>query len=588
MALSEDFLYQLKQANPIDSVMSSYVNLIRRGRNYVCLCPFHSEKSPSCTVYPETDSFYCFGCGAGGDTVNFIRLIENLEYMEAVKLLAERSGIMVPEDSSGKDYARVKAKILEMNREAARFFYSQLVSPQGRKGLSYFAGRKLKPETIKKYGLGFAPDDWNLFRDHMNSLGYRDDELVNASLCKTGRNGSVYSTFRNRVIFPIIDLRGNIIAFGGRILDGEGPKYLNSSDTPVFKKSRNLFSLNFAKNSSVNRLILAEGYMDVISINQAGFENVVATLGTALTPEQARLMSNYAKEVIIAYDSDGPGQAATHRAINLLSEVGITTRIMKMEGAKDPDEYIKKYGAIRFKLLLDNSDGAIAFELEKCKNGLDLYNDTGKIEFLKRAVAVIAEITSPLEREIYISRISEDNKIDRETVKANVEGIIKRKNKIKEKREWNAVTSAPLIPDKINPEAVRFPRESKAEQGIIRYLFMNPDRYGEICKKISPDDFVTDFNRKVFKIFSEKIRDHMEISLTLLNSEFSAGEMGKITEIIAKNREIAITEKEVSDFIDVLKKKTLPAGGGNISDEELRELQKNLKIQKSDKSIFGG
>lgn len=588
MALSEDFLYQLKQANPIDSVMSSYVNLIRRGRNYVCLCPFHSEKSPSCTVYPETDSFYCFGCGAGGDTVNFIRLIENLEYMEAVKLLAERSGIMVPEDSSGKDYARVKAKILEMNREAARFFYSQLVSPQGRKGLSYFAGRKLKPETIKKYGLGFAPDDWNLFRDHMNSLGYRDDELVNASLCKTGRNGSVYSTFRNRVIFPIIDLRGNIIAFGGRILDGEGPKYLNSSDTPVFKKSRNLFSLNFAKNSSVNRLILAEGYMDVISINQAGFENVVATLGTALTPEQARLMSNYAKEVIIAYDSDGPGQAATHRAINLLSEVGITTRIIKMEGAKDPDEYIKKYGAIRFKLLLDNSDGAIAFELEKCKNGLDLYNDTGKIEFLKRAVAVIAEITSPLEREIYISRISEDNKIDRETVKANVEGIIKRKNKIKEKREWNAVTSAPLIPDKINPEAVRFPRESKAEQGIIRYLFMNPDRYGEICKKISPDDFVTDFNRKVFKIFSEKIRDHMEISLTLLNSEFSAGEMGKITEIIAKNREIAITEKEVSDFIDVLKKKTLPAGGGNISDEELRELQKNLKIQKSDKSIFGG
>lgn len=588
MALSEDFLYQLKQANPIDSVMSSYVNLIRRGRNYVCLCPFHSEKSPSCTVYPETDSFYCFGCGAGGDTVTFIRLIENLEYMEAVKLLAERSGIMVPEDSSGKDYARVKAKILEMNREAARFFYSQLVSPQGRKGLSYFAGRKLKPETIKKYGLGFAPDDWNLFRDHMNSLGYRDDELVNASLCKTGRNGSVYSTFRNRVIFPIIDLRGNIIAFGGRILDGDGPKYLNSSDTPVFKKSRNLFSLNFAKNSSVNRLILAEGYMDVISINQAGFENVVATLGTALTPEQARLMSNYAKEVIIAYDSDGPGQAATHRAINLLSEVGITTRIIKMEGAKDPDEYIKKYGAIRFKLLLDNSDGAIAFELEKCKNGLDLYNDTGKIEFLKRAVAVIAEITSPLEREIYISRISEDNKIDRETVKANVEGIIKRKNKIKEKREWNAVTSAPLIPDKINPEAVRFPRESKAEQGIIRYLFMNPDRYGEICKKISPDDFVTDFNRKVFKIFSEKIRDHMEISLTLLNSEFSAGEMGKITEIIAKNREIAITEKEVSDFIDVLKKKTLPAGGGNISDEELRELQKNLKIQKSDKSIFGG
>ncbi|MEG0615739.1 MAG: DNA primase, partial [Oscillospiraceae bacterium] len=285
MQLTEDFLYQLKQNNSIVSVMSSYVNLIRRGHNYVCLCPFHSEKTASCTVYPDNDSFFCFGCGAGGDAITFIRKIENLEYIEAIKFLAERAGIAMPEDARDNELSKVKARTLEINRATARFYFNRLTSKGGEKGLMYFKKRELAPATIKKYGLGYAADDWHELHHHLMANGFTEQELITAGVCRQNNNGNVYDTFRDRVIFPIIDLRGNVVGFGGRILDAEGPKYINSSDTPVFKKSRNLFSLNFAKSDKSGRLILAEGYMDVIAINQAGFENVVATLGTALTQE---------------------------------------------------------------------------------------------------------------------------------------------------------------------------------------------------------------------------------------------------------------------------------------------------------------
>ncbi len=354
MAFPDQFILELKQNNPIDTVMSSYVSLNRRGRNCVCLCPFHSEKSPSCTVYMDNGSFYCFGCGTGGDVITFVMKIENLSYVEAIKFLADRAGMTMPDEAKNNEASQIKSRVLEINRTAARFFHNTLAkSPDGEKGRRYFAERQLSPATITKYGLGYAPDDWHKLSNHLKSQGYTEDELVTANLCARGKNDGIYDLFRDRAIFPIIDLRGNVIAFGGRIIDGSGPKYLNSSDTPVFKKSRNLFSLNFAKKSEEKRLILAEGYMDVIAINQAGFENVVATLGTALTQEQARLMSQYAEEIIIAYDSDGAGQNATHKAINLLSEVGVRTKIIRMEGAKDPDEYIKKFGAARFRHLLD-------------------------------------------------------------------------------------------------------------------------------------------------------------------------------------------------------------------------------------------
>ena len=578
--LSEDFLYQLKQNNTIDAVMSSYVNLNRRGRNFVCLCPFHSEKSPSCTVYPENDSFFCFGCGAGGDVITFIRKIENLEYIEAIKFLAERSGMTMPEDAQNNDLSKVKARVLEINRIAARYFYSQLTSKNGEKGLRYFASRGLLPDTIKKYGLGYATDSWDSLKKHLNSQGFSDDELVTAAVCSRTQKGSVIDSFRDRAIFPIIDLRGNVVAFGGRIIDATGPKYLNSSDTPVFKKSRNLFSLNFAKNSKLDRLILAEGYMDVISINQAGFENVVATLGTALTQEQARLMSQYSKEVIIAYDSDGPGQAATHKAINLLSEVGVNTKIIKMDGAKDPDEFIRKFGAVRFKLLLDNSDGAISFELEKCKKGIDISSDVGKVEFLKLAINVLADIASPVERDVYISRVASENNISKEIIRAQVNGIIKKKTNAGKKKEWAAITSSGAVHDKINPEQSSFPRESKAERGIIAYLFRHTDKLDYIASKLSPDNFATSFNKKVYEKLVDGIKNSLDFNFSSLGSEFTVAEMGKISEILAKNSDISISEVEVEDYINVLLSHKLNIQPqSDFTDEDLLKLAEKLKYK---------
>lgn len=487
MPLPDDFILQLKQNNPIESVMTSYVRLNRSSRDYVCLCPFHSEKTPSCHVNTGKQFFHCFGCGAGGDVITFIMKAENLEYIEAVRFLAERAGMNMPDEAKNNDMSRMKARILEINRMAARFFNHVLTkSKAGEKGRLYFNSRQLAPNTITKYGLGYAPDDWRTLTDHLKKQGCTEQELLAANLARESKNGGVYDSFRDRVMFPIIDLRGNVIAFGGRIIDGEGPKYLNSSDTLVFKKSRNLFSLNFAKRSEERRLILAEGYMDVISINQAGFENVVATLGTALTPEQARLMAQYADEVIIAYDSDGAGQNATHKAINLLSEAGVKTRIIKMEGAKDPDEFIKKFGPLRFKQLLDNSDGAINFELGKCLSGLDIETDTGKVEYLKRCVNVLANINSPVERSVYISKLAKEQGISRDAIEAQINSVIRKKVNAENKQTWTDIRTFSER-RKTDPAAAAHPREYKAEQGIIAYLSLNPDSLEYITGKLSPD-----------------------------------------------------------------------------------------------------
>ncbi len=581
MALPDSFLLELKQNNQIDSLMSSYTNLIRRGRNYVCLCPFHSEKTPSCTVYPENQSFYCYGCGAGGDVITFAMKIENLSYIEAVKFLADRAGMQMPDDEKGSQIARVKARVLEINRIAARYFYDTLTrSPLGEKGRRYFAERQLLPATINKYGLGYALDDWHGLQNYMRSKGYTDDELITANLCMRSQNGNVFDFFRDRVMFPIIDLRGNVIAFGGRIIDGSGPKYLNSSDTPVFKKSRNLFSLNFAKKSEEKRLILAEGYMDVISINQAGFENVVATLGTALTQEQARLMKQYADEIIISYDSDGAGQAATHKAINLLSEAGAETRIIKMEGAKDPDEYIKKFGALRFKQLIDRSDGAIDFELNKCKNGLDIESQQGKITYLKRCVKLLADISSPIEREVYISKLASENGVNREVLTQQVNGTIRKSINTALKTERQEITSFSKQ-RRANPEGAAHPGEYKAEKGIIAYLTANPDDLGYIESKIDSGYFVTDFNRKVFEKITEKLKNTVDFDVMSLQSEFSADEMGKITEIIVNNRNVDINRSAVDDYIKILSDyKDKNVDVKEMSNDDFRSYFENLKKSK--------
>lgn len=553
MAFPDEFLYQLKLANPIDSVISSYVNLKRSGHDAVGLCPFHSEKTPSFHVYNDTQSFYCFGCGAGGDVITFIKRIENLEYIEAVKLLAQRGGLDVPEDSRDNKAAMLKKRIYEINRETANFYFRQLVSGADKRGLQYFAGRKLRPETIKKYGLGYAPSGWHTLSTHLHSLGFTNREMLAADVVRLGKDEkSVYDTFRERVIFPIIDLRGNVIAFGGRILGDGSPKYLNTSETPVFQKKRNLFSLNFAKNSPLKRMILAEGYMDVIAINQAGFENVVATLGTSLTGEQARILKTYADDVIIAYDSDSAGQKATQRAINLLSEAGLNTRIIKMEGAKDPDEFLKKFGPHRFKLLLDNSDGAINFELAKCKEGLDTETDTGKVELLKRSVKVLSMIYNRLERDVYISRVARENDISIDILRAQIDSEIKKRRNSEKKSEWTAIKSKPYYSDPLVPEASKALKEVKAEEGILAYLFRYPDKIETVMSSMTDDCFITEFYRRVYNVLCMKIQNINAFSFSIFSDEFNNEEMGRITGIEAKNKEIVITEQNLHDYIKIL------------------------------------
>ncbi|MCD7730017.1 MAG: DNA primase [Oscillospiraceae bacterium] len=578
MALPENFIYELKQNNPIDSLVSSYTTLKRSGHNQVCLCPFHSEKSPSCTIYNDTQSFYCFGCGAGGDVITFAMKIENLSYIEAVKFLADRAGMQMPDEAKNNDSSRIKARILEINRVAARFFHDVLTKyPEGEKGRRYFRERQLTNATIVKYGLGYAPDDWHKLHYYMNSKGYSDEELVIANLCLRSRNGGVFDAFRDRVIFPIIDLRGNVTAFGGRIIDGSGPKYLNSSDTPVFKKSRSLFSLNFAKKSDEKRLILAEGYMDVISINQAGFDNVVATLGTALTSEQARLMKQYADEVIIAYDSDGPGQAATHKAINLLSDAGAVTKIIKMEGAKDPDEYIKKFGAMRFKQLIDRSDGALDFEIRKCAVGLDLETEQDKSTYLRRCVKMLAGISSPLDRELYISKIAKETDVSRETLAQQINGLIKKNINAAEKNSKQEIETFAALRRK-NPESVAHPKEFKAEKGIIAYLAANPDGLKYIESRISPDCFVTDFNKRLYEKMTEKIKSESYYDIMSLQSEFSADEMGKITEIIVNSKGIDINRLALDDYIAILNEyKDRDDNVGDLSNDDFLQYVDKMK-----------
>lgn len=572
--LSEEFIYRLREANDITSAFGMYVTLKKRGRTHVCNCPFHSEKTPSCTVFPDTQSFYCFGCGAGGDVITFTMKMENLSYIEAVRLLAQRSGMELPtENPEEARNARRKVRCLEINREAANFFYKQLISGNDKRGLQYFAERKLQPQIIKKYGLGFAPDDWNQLRDHLRAKGYRDKEMVTAGVCQQSQKGSVYDNFRNRVIFPIVDLRGNVIGFGGRVLDDSKPKYLNTGKTPVFDKGRNLFSMQFAKNAPSTTMILAEGYMDVIAIHQAGFENVVATLGTAITPDQARLISQYAKEVVIAYDSDGAGQAATQKALNHFSAVGLPARILKIEGAKDPDEFIKKFGTEQFRILIDHAGDALNFKLDKCRDGLDLQTEIGKTELLRRSVNVLAAITNPLEREVYISRTANELEIRVETLRQQVDYAAKRNTKNAKKMQFHAIATQSLQRDELNPMAKQFPKESRAEERIIAYLLRYPEEYEMVWEALPPTYFVTDFHRRVYETICLMMPDYAHFNLSMLAEKFTMEEMGRISGIDAKSREFPVGRDALEECINVLRdaqRRILP--NQNMSDDDLLQV----------------
>ncbi len=580
--LPQEFLYQLKQANPIDAVMGSYVQLIRAGSLLKCQCPFHSEKTPSCVVYTQNNSFYCFGCHAGGDVITFIMKIEGLQYMDAVRMLAERAGMSVPEQEHDNGEANMRMRLLEMNRAAAKYYFENLTGPDKR-GLIYLKERALKPEIIRKYGLGYAGEQWDGLLNAMHNLGYTDEELLASNLCSRSRkSGNLYDRFRNRVIFPIFDLRGSVIAFGGRTIEKDGePKYLNSSDTPVFKKGRNLFSMNFAKKSQSKRLILAEGYMDVIAIHQAGFENVVASLGTALTADQCRLMRQYAEEVVISYDSDAAGQNATVKAVNLLRAVGLRPRILHMHDAKDPDEYIKKFGSAYFRKLLEEADDAVTYELQRCRDGTDAATEDGAITALHKAVSVLAGIENELDRNVYLSKLAKDYEISTEILKAQVEQEIRKRRKNEKKQSWTALKSAPMLPDPVNPEASAKRKEAMAAEQILCYLFRQPDALEDVMKQIRPEDFATELNRRIFQHLADKLRQGYTYDLSLFSDSFTPEEMGRITGIEPTYDEVDITPKAVQDCIRILKEQKLaPSQAADMDNDDWQARMQSLAKRK--------
>ena len=579
MRLSDSFLEQLRANTDIESVISPYVNLRRRGKNLVGLCPFHNEKTPSFTVYPENGSFYCFGCGVGGDVITFVRRMENLDYMEAVKQLADRAGMALPEDGYDDTLAKKRTAVLAANRAAAKFFHSQLFTDRGRHALNYFLDRGLTMETIRHFGLGFAPDDWRALKNHLNEQGFDDILLESANLLRrSDKNGKVsyYDNFRNRVMFPIIDPRGNVIAFGGRVLDDSKPKYINTSDTLVYKKSNGVFALNFAKNGNDGKLIIAEGYMDVIALHQAGFTNAVACLGTALTKEQANLLSRYADEIILSYDADEAGQKATARALGIFGTTGMEIKVLRLTGGKDPDEIIKKYGAQRFRDIINGAANDTEYRLLRARQGIDLSTDDGKVKYLSAATEVLAGIPSPVEVDVYASRLANELGVDKLAIESQVkykrEGLRKRRMAQREQDQKRLLINGQNTK---NPERSQHLRAAKAEETLIASLMRNPDFYNKLKDELSADYFVTALNRRIFSVILSRLDEGGNTEPYFLSSEFTPDEMDEVERIFRSAAQLSNIVEECADCIKILKEeKNKPESikASELSDDDFAKL----------------
>lgn len=574
--IPQSFIEDLRFAANAESIIGSYVDLKRAGRNLSGLCPFHSEKTPSFTVYPESNSFYCFGCGAGGDIITFIRRIENLEYVEAVKFLAEKLGMSLPEDAIDDHTASLKTKVLEINRESARFFHQTLLSEEGAGARKYLAMRALTSSTIRHFGIGYAPNRWESLCNHLHSKGFKDEDMIAAAVARRGKNGNVYDIFRDRVIFPIIDLRGNVIAFGGRKMEGEGPKYYNSTDTPVFKKTKNLFALNFAKAKNLSHIILCEGYMDVVTMHQAGFTEAVASLGTALTEDQARLISSYTGEVILSYDSDAPGQKATKRAISLLENAGVNTRVLTIDGAKDPDEYIKKFGKERFAKCLEGSFGSMEYQLSAIKAKYPTDTENGRLMVLREAASLLASLPGKLERDVWAGKLATDYGVNKDALLAQINRQIKKNIATKEKKEASRLALPSTENAGVLPEKRKYPRAVTGEEGLITALFRHPNKCLYAAESLSPEDFVSDYLRRVFEVQVSAAKNGNEPATKLFGEEFTMDEQALSSRLMAKARDISCDDCEVEDMIGVIKDEKAKRERGDIKDMTGEDLSKYL------------
>lgn len=549
-SLSDSFLQELKLKTDVVDVVSSYVSLKKRGNTYVGLCPFHNEKTPSFTVYENTQSFYCFGCGAGGDSVSFMRKIENLDYIDAVKLLAQRAGMQMPDDGYDDSISKKRRTILQINRETAKFYHAYMMSEQGKIGLQYYLDRGLSMKTIRHFGLGYAPNQWDALLKHLKSKGFSVTDMAAAGVVRKGEKG-YYDYFRNRVMTPIIDVRGNFIAFGGRVLDDSKPKYINTSDTLVYKKTNEVFGLNYAKDSGKDSLILCEGYMDVIAMHQAGFTNAVAGCGTALTNEQVRLISRYAKEVILVYDNDEAGQKALNKAISLFDQIDIGISIPTLSGGKDPDEIIKNLGRARFADMLDGASNEVEFAIMKLRKNFNLQTTQGKSQFAGEAVKVLANAT-PIEQDLYLSRLADELGIEKRAIQAQLSEYVRRRSNGRKKREFSKIIDDDLR--KIRKESFDADTSTvslKAQERVIGLLMTYPDCY-LLCNDFNVDEFTPGFYKKAFQTVKERIEDNLSLDLIMFNEVFTDEEMGKFTHIVSSSQNSSNPKKEFTDCLNII------------------------------------
>lgn len=572
MALSDSFLQELKMKTDIEDVISTYVTLKRRGATLVGLCPFHNEKTPSFTVYPATQSFYCFGCGAGGDAITFVKKIENLDYLDAVKTLAQRAGLQMPQEGFDDSLSKRRRRILEMNREAARFYHSVLLSPEGKVGYDYYIGRALSAATINHFGLGFAPNRWDALLKHMRAKGYQPAELVDAGLARKGQKG-YYDNFRNRVMTPIIDVRGNVIAFGGRVLDDSKPKYINTGDTLVYKKTNELFALNFAKDSKEDALILCEGYMDVIAMHQAGFTNAVAGCGTALTTEQVRLISRYAKEVILTYDADEAGQKALQKAMTLFDQTDVKVRIPALVGGKDPDEIIRTYGRDKFKGMLEGASNETEFRLLALRRQYNLATTQGKIDFIGGALQILATLP-PVEQDLYVSRLSEELGVERQNMKVQLQDLVARQGNRREKREFKRIVQENMRKTARETMATDASlRKLRAEDRLISLLLRYPD-CSRLCKDFDPQWLTPGFTQRVFTLILQRLENGDGTELMDLRDRLTDDEMGRLSGIIARGGESADAKQEFSDCLQTIRaeQQKKQESAAELDDQAFRDL----------------
>ncbi len=579
MAFPESFIDELVQRNPIEDVVGQHVALRRSGANLFGLCPFHGEKTASFSVAPDKGIYYCFGCHKGGGVINFQMEIEGLSYPDAVRSLAKRVGMEVPEDEQYQSRYRQQERLWALHKEAARFFHSQLYAPVGKSALEYALGRGMSKSILTTFGVGYAPDSWDSLVKAMRAKGYTDQELKDSGLCTVSqKNGNLFDRFRDRLMFPIIDVRGNVIAFGGRIIkkDSEAAKYLNSPETMIFNKRKNLFGLNLARKSKQDYLILVEGNIDVVALHQYGFDNAIASLGTSLTEEQAALMTRYAEQVVLIYDGDKAGQNATQRAIPILEKAGLQVKVLQIQDAKDPDEYLKKFGPDKFKLLLEGSSNRVEYQLNAIRQKYDLREDDQKVKYLQESADLICTLSSAVQREVYGNRVAEAAKISPEAMKMEIGRAYKRRM-YQQKKKQEKIDLAPAAALQPKSRSIRYDnmRSAMAEESVIALILRDPSLLDR-TRDLSGTDFSSALLGQVYGQLKNRHARGLDVSVGVLE-ELSQEEMSHITGI-SQRQQGPVSEQALADCIRIIKSEH--QAGAVSSADDLLAFQNKLKERK--------